>query len=339
MKKANIVGAIVIVAILTFGGLSALFGSVNPGDWHSAAPASNNNNNNNGNGNTNTLLNYGSFDVKTKGYNTLDFSQAYGENSTYDVIWVAMRGGSPQRLGTDSQTIALIPQDYGIVWAIVKPVAGQEYYVDAASTVSKNAPYCIGSQYSDIDNDGYNEWSFKIDMSQTPAPQGVGNDRVLWFYPYFENYALMNLNSPDDITGIGTASVNSFINWQGSFSDINQAFAVSKIELVANTTDPSQVTITKLNLPGVGSVTGQMFGQPYRGVNSLTWTYTISSSLNGADYLMYPSNAQNLVDLTTQVKTVLATDEKIDLTLNIYGFDYTGTPTAVITDTVALAAS
>ena len=34
MKKANIVGAIVIVAILTFGGLSALFGSVNPGDWH-----------------------------------------------------------------------------------------------------------------------------------------------------------------------------------------------------------------------------------------------------------------------------------------------------------------
>ena len=114
MKKANIVGAIVIVAILTFGGLSALFGSVNPGDWHNAAPASNNNNNN-GNGNTNTLLNYGSFDVKTKGYNTLDFSQAYGENSTYDVIWVAMRGGAPQRLGTDSQTIALIPQDYGIV--------------------------------------------------------------------------------------------------------------------------------------------------------------------------------------------------------------------------------
>ena len=82
-----------------------------------------------------------------------------------------------------------------------------------------------------------------------------------------------------------------------------------------------------------------MFGQPYRGADSLTWTYTTSNSLNGADYLMYPSNAQNLVDLTTQVKTVLATDEKIDLTLNIYGFDYTGTPTAVITDTVALAAS
>jgi hypothetical protein len=54
---------------------------------------------------------------------------------------------------------------------------------------------------------------------------------------------------------------------------------------------------------------------------------------------MYPSNAQNLVDLTTQIKTVLSANETINLTLNIYGFDYTGTPTAVITDTVALAAS
>ena len=337
MKKANIVGAIVIVSILVFGGLSALFGSVNPSDWHTAPVATTTPNGNGGN--TNTLLNYGSFDVNTKGYNTLDFSQAYTEDSTYNVIWVAMRGGTPQRLGTDSQTIALIPQDYGIVWAIVKPISGQAYYVDAASTVSKNAPYCLGSQYSDIDNDGYNEWSFKIDLSQTPAPQGVGNNRVLWFYPYFENYELMDLNSPADITGIGTAAVNSFVNWEGSFADVNSAFAVSKIEIIANTTDLSQLTITKLNLPGVGSITGQMFGQPYRGADSLTWTYTISNSLNGADYLMYPSNTQNKVDLTTQVKTVLPSGDEVTLTLNIYGFDNTGTPTAVITGTVALAES
>ena len=115
--------------------------------------------------------------------------------------------------------------------------------------------------------------------------------------------------------------------------------AVSKIEIIANTTDLSQLTITKMNLPGVGSITGQMFGQPYRGVGSLTWTYTISNSLNGANYVAYASNTQNKVDLTTQVKTVLTSGDEVTLTLNIYGFDNTGTPTAVITDTVTLAES
>jgi hypothetical protein len=51
---------------------------------------------------------------------------------------------------------------------------------------------------------------------------------------------------------------------------------------------------------------------------------------------MWSSNSQNKVDLTTQVQTVLSSGEIIDLTLNIYGVDYTGTPTAIITDTVAL---
>jgi hypothetical protein len=146
----------------------------------------------------------------------------------------------------------------------------------------------------------------------------------------------MSLNSPSDITGIGTASVTSFIDWQGSFSSVNTGFAITKVELVANTTDPSQLTITNLNLPGVGEVTGSMFGQPFRGVDSLTWDYVVANGLNGADYVMWSSNSQNKVDLTTQVQTVLSSGEIIDLTLNIYGVDYTGTPTSIITDTVAL---
>jgi hypothetical protein len=79
-----------------------------------------------------------------------------------------------------------------------------------------------------------------------------------------------------------------------------------------------------------------MFGQPFRGEDSLTWDYVVANGLNGADYVMWSSNSQNKVDLTTQVQTVLSSGEIIDLTLNIYGVDYTGTPTSIITDTVAL---
>jgi hypothetical protein len=332
LKTVNVVGAVIIVAILMFGGLAALFGNVNPADWHTT-PATSTTNTSTATS-TSGLQDYGTFSVSTDGYNTLNFADSYSANSTYNVDWVAMRGGSPQLIGTNSQNIELIPQDYGVVYAVVQPVGA--YYVDAVNTVAKNAPYCVGSQYSDIENNGYNQWSFKMDLSQTPAPQGVGTYRQLNFYPYFYAYAPMSLNSPSDITGIGTASVTSFIDWQGSFSSVNTAFAITKVELVANTTDPSQLTITSLNLPGVGEVTGSMFGQPFRGEDSLTWDYVVANGLNGADYVMWSSNSQNKVDLTTQVQTVLSSGEIIDLTLNIYGVDYTGTPTSIITDTVAL---
>jgi hypothetical protein len=80
LKTANIVGAVIIVAILMFGGLAALFGNVNPADWHST-PATSTTNTSTATS-TSGLQDYGTFSVSTDGYNTLNFADSYSANST-----------------------------------------------------------------------------------------------------------------------------------------------------------------------------------------------------------------------------------------------------------------
>jgi len=80
--------------------------------------------------------------------------------------------------------------------------------------------------------------------------------------------------------------------------------------------------LKKLNIPGIGYLDGSSFDQDVLS-NQIKWTYTISSTLYGADYITLPVNSLNKFEFTTAVELDLATNDVIQFTLYLYYFDAT----------------
>jgi len=276
----------------------------------------------------------GMFDVDTKGYNSLDISTVLAENTNYDCYWYANRGGW-LLLGKGATTIELTDVDGGYVYAVVKEHGSASLYVDWSETKAKN-PRVEAVTYEDVDNDGYKEFVFKFNMANIPKPAS-GNPKV-YFYPYFLAYEKPSINTPADITGIGTAKLTKYVEWYLYFANVKKAFAITKIEITINTTDTTKVEIKSIAVPGMGSITGDMIGAPVKGVNTLTYSYTVGSNLYNALYMPYPANTLNKFYFTNQLDLSLSVGDVLSYTMTVYGLTDAGSLTTV-TDTVLLKTS
>ena len=272
----------------------------------------------------------GMFDVHTKGYDTLDISTVLAENSAYDLHWYAYRGGWIL-LGKGDATIELTDVDGGYVYASVQPHTGQSYYVDWAETKAKN-PRVESVSFEDPDGDGYKQILFKINMGNIPKP-ATGNPS-LYFYPYLLAYEKPTINTPADLTGLTTLQTK-YIEWYVYFSNVKKGFAITKVEITVNTTDTTKVKLDSVAVPGIGSVTGDMFGTPLRGTNSLTWSYSFGSNLYNCVFIKYGSNTLNKFYFTTQIDCLRGSGDVIQMDICIYGLTTSGTLTT-ITDSVLL---
>lgn len=324
MSKQEISGGtLLLILIAGYFLLSVIGGSMNPLEWSFMQKQAY----------TPTGQVSGIFDIAVVPYQTLDIGASpltHGTN--YNCFFYANRGGWMLLGGGTSQTVEVIPSDGGYIYAVVEVVSGQNYYVDAATTKAKN-PRVVAATYEDPDNDGYKEFVFKFSMADIPKPAS-GNPKV-YFYPYFYAYEKPTINSPADIINIGGSKVTKYIEWYLSFATQKRAFAISKVELSINTTDQTKVTLINVNIPTVGYISGNAFGSPMRGVNSLTWTYTIGANLHSANYLTYGVNQLNKFDCTTQIECQLQSGDVLELTITIYGLTPTDTITT-ITDSVVL---
>jgi hypothetical protein len=253
------------------------------------------------------------------------------ENTAYDLHWYAYRGGWIL-LGKGDATIELTDVDGGYVFASVQPHSGQSYYVDWAETKAKN-PRVESVSFDDPDGDGYKQILFKVNMGNIPKP-ATGNPS-LYFYPYLLAYEKPTLNTPSDITGIGGSLVTKYIEWYVYFANVKKGFAITKVELTVNTTDTTKVKLDSVAVPNLGSVTGDMFGTPLRGTNSLTWSYSFGSNLYNCEFIKYGTNTLNKFYFTTQIDCLLASGDVIQMDICIYGLTTSGTLTT-ITDSVLL---
>jgi hypothetical protein len=215
------------------------------------------------------------------------------------------------------------------------PRSEQAYYVDVKDTLANN-PNIVGDNYINLNNNGYNYFVFKIDVSGLPQP--IGQNAQLWLFPYFYSMQAPTLNSLNDISSIGTAATTEYLQWQATFANSMNAFAMTKVTFVLNTTDPTQVALNDLNIPGVGYLTSAELGTPAEGATTLTWTWTANpANLNGATYITLATNALNQFAFTANVGCTLSTGNHITATLNIYGVDQNGNSVADITNTVVLS--
>lgn len=275
----------------------------------------------------------GMFDVDAKGYNSLDISSVLTENTNFHCYWYAYRGGWLM-LGKGQATIELTEVDGGYVHAVVIRDTDDQLYVDWAETKAKN-PRVEAVTFEDVDNNGYKDFIFKINMGNIPKP-ATGNPK-LYFYPYFLAYEKPTINTPADLTGVGTAKVTKYIEWYVYFANVKKAFAITKVELTVNTTDTTKLQIKSVAVPGMGSISGDMFGAPLRGTDTLTWSYSFGSNLYNAIYVKYPQNVLNKFYFTNELELDLESADILSYTITIYGLTYDGSLTT-ITDTVVISA-
>ena len=318
-------GTLVIVYMV----LAFVFGSFNPIDWRLALTGGR------GEGGTSgqTTVALGTFDVHTKGCDSLDIAASLAEATDYYLYWFGKRPGGWIQLGKGDATVELTDADQGYIYAVVEIPSGKDYYVDFAKTQLNN-PRVASVSYEDVDDDGYKEFVFQIDMSNIPKPAS-GNPSV-YFYPYLLAYQKPTINSPSDISGIGTAAATEYVEWYLTFANEKKAYGIIKVEFSVNTTDTTKVQLSRMNIPGIGYLTGDQFGTPYKGADSLTWTYEIGSNLYEANYITYGTNQLNKFEFTTELTCQLASSDVIEATITIYGI----TPTGVmetITDSVVLS--
>lgn len=314
-QKDMLKGALILV-LAGYIIAAAVFGSIDFRTWklQQVAP-------------TEPTVSVGIIDVKCRVYDSLDLSAS----PSADVFWYVNRNGW-MLIGDDDTTVELTALDGGYIWAAVKP--SSSYYVDASETMAKNQRV-QAVDYTDVDGDGYNEFIFKINVANIPK-SGLNNP-TLYFYPYVLKYAKPALNTPSDISGIGTSTSTQYIEWFGTYSASLVAWAQCKVEVSINTTDTSKIQLVNVNVPGVGFVSGSQFGTPMRGANSLTWTYPIGNDLKEAAFMPYKANTLNKFPYTTVLSCSLSTGDKITVTLTVYGFTTAGR-LETITDTVLISA-
>ncbi len=330
--------AVVLVIIVAYSAFSAAMGSMNPRDWFSLASQTTSSSTTSTSA-TPAPGSYVQIDMNDRGYDDLNIGNTLSDSSNFQINYYALSSsGNYMLLGTGSSgtaTIEVTPSDDGYIYASVVPRSGQAYYVDTKDTLANN-PNIVGVNYFDINNNGYNEFVFKVDVSGLPQP--IGQNAQLWLYPYFIAMQAPTLNTLSAINNIGTAASTEYLQWQATFANTAKGFAMTKVSLTLNTTDLTQVALNDINIPGIGYLSGATLGTPTIGATTLTWTWTANpANLNGADYITLSANQLNQFAFTTSVTCTLSASSHIAATLNIYGLDQNGASVAAISNTVVLA--
>ena len=259
-------------------------------------------------------------------FDSLDIATSRTIGTNVNVYWYAFRGGSWVLLGSgDGADINVQESDHNTIYAVVSVPSGQNYYVDYQKIQAMN-DRVQSVEYKDIDGDNVEEFVFKLDIANIPYASGTGKYTLpcfnVYLLTYDSSFAFPSAGKPSDLTSVGTSKVTKYLDWYTEISAEKKAVAISKVVLVVNTSDVSKVTLKKLNIPGVGYLDGSSFDQDVLS-NQIKWTYTISTTLYGADYIKRPVNALNKYEFTTAVELDLASGDVLQFTLYIYYFDAT----------------
>jgi hypothetical protein len=257
-------------------------------------------------------------------FDSLDIATARTVGTNVKCYWYAYRNGWILLGSGDAADISLEEADRNTIYAVVAVPSGQSYYVDYQKILSMNTR-AQSVDYKDIDGDNVEEWVFKLDISGIPYATGTGKYSLPSFNIYLltddtGSFAFPTAGKPSDLSSVGTSTVTKYLEWYMAMSAEKKAVALSKVVLTVNTSDISKVTLKKLNIPGIGYLDGSSFEQDVL-TSSIKWTYTISSTLYGADYIKLPVNSLNKFEFTTCIELDLASGDVLQFTLTVYQFD------------------
>lgn len=256
---------------------------------------------------------------------SLDISTSRTVGSDINVLWYRYEGDWIQLGSGDGTDITVSESDNNEVFMVVQFPGSPSYYVDYQKILDMNR-HLSWYSYEDITEDDVEEFIFKVDISGSTYASANGK----WNMPLCNVYLLTDDTGsfsipaggqPDDHTDIGESTTTKYLKWYGEISTEKRAVALYKVVLKVNTSDTSKVTLSKMNIPGIGYLDGSSFDKDVL-TSETKWTYTISRNvLYGANYMKRPVNDPNEFKFTTAVELTLSTDDVLQFTLYLYQLD------------------
>ena len=238
--------------------------------------------------------------------------------TNYKLYWYGRQGSSWTYLETgNNKYVTLTPNNGGYLWVFMEIPSGQAFYVDYQKIMTGNGGYVKEYLYADVTGDGVKEFGFKYDMHGLPIPNSGYPSITFMGYILTYEASLTGLNDLVNDTAIGTSTNTQYYDYYLSFAAAKKGIAIWKIEVKIGTTDESKVRLKKLNVPGLGYLDGSLFTKVYTATD-YRYTYTISNTFDGADYITYPSNAQNRFDMTLGLEYTLVHPDDILITTTVY---------------------
>jgi hypothetical protein len=268
-------------------------------------------------------------------YNSLDISTSLTEGTNVQTTWFVLEGGRYTPKGSGDGAVFAVNEDHqGFVYAVVAPVSGQNYYLDIEKTIAQNeriskatARGAQAYRFFDIDEDGVKEHVFALYVGDLPPLTGGETAKKFYFNVFWFAYEKMSLNSPSDITGVGTTSGTvKYVEWKLTFTNTRKAWLPIRYRVVFNTTSTEKwsQSETKLNIPGVGYVPLTAFDETTDGTNTYYDYWLTPRDLSNTNYVKLPTDALNNFPVTLKLSLSLSTGDQIGVTLYVYGLDTTG---------------
>jgi len=163
-----------------------------------------------------------------------------------DVDLVLYRKVGEEYIGilTGNGTASLTVDDRGRLYLSVEDSAN---YVDVEMTKTGLGGYYETHTFFDIDRDGYLEAVYTLHFTEenVRAPTGVTPSVNLVLYAFQCDTAL-KFNSPSDVTGIGTAPKDVWVNYKWVWGGVNRGIKLLRFYVYTNVTSEDEIRLVKV---------------------------------------------------------------------------------------------
>jgi len=240
--------------------------------------------------------------------------------------YTSTNGNTFNTIGTGaSATITIDATMNGIMYASLETDA--DTYIDPMGTADQGLnPFITFVEYKDVSGDGQKSWLFRFDLRNLPDPQaGQVASTIAFRTLSWDDSTPPALNSPADITGIGTTSgTSSFVRWEMT---ITQAEASGQFEyqLEMDTDDNNAWDRGRSNLdiPNIGIITLSSFDEQITSGVSVLYRYKVgeTASLDSANYIVSLKNGNEVHTIPAQIVTNFGATTAFNVTLSINTVD------------------
>jgi len=284
---------------------------------------------------------FGQLNIVEEHVNGLDNTDARTEGVELTTTYYTSNNGNVFNTIGDgnSASITIDRSMNGIIYAGLETDAFT--YVDPMGTADQGLnPFITFVEYRDVSGDGQKTWIFRMDLRNIPAPiAGQTFSTIAFRTLSWDDTTPPLLNSPPDITGIGTTSgTSNFIRWEMTVTQA-EASAQFEYELEMDTDDNNAWDRGRSNLdiPMVGIITLSSFDEQITSGVSVIYRLKIgdTAELDSANYVLSLKNGNEVHNIPANIVTNFGAITAFNVTLSLNTIDADRT-TGSVTDTVLL---
>ncbi len=286
----------------------------------------------------------GQLNVVEEHVNGLDNQASRTEGSELTTTYYTTTNGNTFNTIGDgaSASITVDASMNGIIYASLETDA--DTYVDPMGTADQGLnPFITFVEYRDVSGDGQKSWLFRFDLRNISDPiAGQTFSTIAFRTLSWDDATPPALNSPADITAIGTTSgTSNFVRWEMT---ITQAEASGQFEyqLEFDTDDNNAWDRGRSNLdiPNIGIITLSSFDEQITSGVSTLYRFKIgdTASLDSANYVVSLKNGNEVHTIPAQIVTNFGTTTAFNVTLSVNTVD-ADRSTGSVSDSVLLDSS